>query len=167
VRSGIILLCLAFCAASLLAKPLDAAGSDAAGVKDDDAAFVIPAVAEPMRPKHERVWLAAGFTLDTAARGLDAYSTYRALNGKNNQEMFLPDAIVKSQPALYGFGASVVLSGYLGCRFLNARHHERIARWLPYFDAALVLPFAIHNLSLSHRGAANGNDGPVIGIRIR
>jgi hypothetical protein len=173
VRSAVILLFLAFCPPSLLAGSPEAAahaGSVAPSGKDADdadAAFVSPAGVEQIRPKHETVWLIAGFTLDTTARGLDAYSTYRALKEKNNQEMFLPGAIVKSPPALYGFGASIVLTEYLGYRFLSARHHERIARWLPYFDAALVLPFAVHNLSLTHRGAANGNNGPVIGIHIR
>ena len=170
MRRAVILLFLAFCPAPMLAEsPDDSAPASPAApsIKDADAAFVIPASAEQMRPKHERAWLIAGFTLDATARGLDAYSTYRALKEKNNQEMVLPNAIAKSQPALYGFGASVVLTEYLGYRFLNARHHERIARWLPYFDAALVLPFAVHNLSLTDQGAANGSTGPVIGIHIR
>jgi hypothetical protein len=170
VRSAVILLFLAFCPALMLAESPDAAahaGPAAPNVKDADAAFVLPAAVEQIRPKHEGTWLIAGFALDAAARGLDAYSTFRALQGKNNQEMVLPEAIVKSQPALYGFGASVVLSEYLGYRFLNARHHAKIARWLPYFDAALVFPFAVHNLSLTHRGAADGNNGSVIGIQIR
>lgn len=170
MRKAVILLFLAFYSVSLPAEAPDApapAGPVAPSVNNADAAFVSPVGVEQIRPKHERIWLIAGFTLDAAARGLDAYSTHRALKDKNNQEMVLPGAIVKSQPALYGFDASIVLSEYLGYRFLSAHHHEKIARWLPYADAALVLPFAVHNLSLSHRSAANGNNGPVIHIQFR
>jgi hypothetical protein len=166
VRNAVILLLVAFYSVSLLAGLPDAP-TPAPKSDDADAALVSPVAAEPIHPKHERVWLIAGFTLDTAARGIDAYSTCRALRNKNNQEMILPDKIVKSEPALYSFNASVVLTEYLGYRFLNAHHHEKIARWLPYVDAALVLPFAVHNLSLSHRAAANVNNGPVIDIQIR
>jgi len=172
VRTAVILLLMAFCPVSLLAglpdAPTPAPTVDPAPtVNDADAAFVSPAGIEPIHPKQERAWLMAGFTLDAAARGIDAYSTCRALKNQNNQEMILPDKIVKSQPALYGFDASVVLTEYLGYRLLTAHHHEKIARWLPYVDAALVLPFAVHNLSLSHRAAANVNNGPAIDIRIR
>ena len=170
MRNAVILLFLAFYSASLPAEAPDApapAGRVAPSGKDADAAFIAPAPIEQTRPKHEKLWLITGFTLDAAARGLDAYSTHRALKDNNNQEMVLPGAIANSQPALYGFSASIVLSEFLGYRFLSTHHHERIARWLPYADAALVLPFAVHNLSLSHRSATDGNNSPVIHIRLR
>jgi hypothetical protein len=170
VRDVIILLFLASQSFSLLAGspnvPRPAPPAATSG-HDADASVVTSSGVERIRPKHETAWLLAGFTLDTTARGLDAYSTYRALKDKNNQEMFLPNTIVKNQPALYGFNASIVLTEYLGCRFLSAHHHERVALWLPFVDAALVLPFAVHNLSLTHRSATSGNEGLVIGIQLR
>jgi hypothetical protein len=169
VRNAVILLFLLFCSVSLPAGSPAAAGSVATGVHDGEgaAAYVRPLADEQVFLRHERGWLIAGFVFDATARGLDAYSTCRALRHKKNQEMFLPAEIAKSEPALYGFGASIVVTEYLGYRFLNTHHHERVARWLPFADAALVLPFAVHNLTLPYRGASNGIKGPVIHIQIR
>jgi hypothetical protein len=170
VRNAAILLFLASSSLSLLAvSPNDASalGPAAPDANDVDVAFVRPVTVEQIPPKHESVWSIVGFTLDATARGLDAYSTCRALNEKNTQEMFLPTTMAKSEPALFGFGASIVLTEYVGYRFLNTHHHERIARWVPYVDAALVFPFAVHNLSLLRPGAANGSSGPAIRIQIR
>lgn len=141
--------------------------SAAPGSSRGDAALVRPAGVEQRHSRGGSAWLVTGFVLDGAARGLDAYSTHRALQDSNNQEMVLPGAIVKSQPALYGSGASIVLAEYLGCRLLSAHHHERIARWVPYVDAGAVMPFAVHNLSLPHRNLANGSSRPVTGFHSR
>ncbi|HKF46833.1 MAG TPA: hypothetical protein VKB38_05700 [Terracidiphilus sp.] len=158
MRSALIALLLASCAVSVPAEFPDApiaAPAAAPSASDPAAAFVRRAGTEQVPPRRVSAWLIAGFALDGAARGLDAYSTHRALEDTNNHEMILPGAIVRSQPALYASGVSIVLAEYVGCRLLTAHHRERLARWVPYVDVAAVLPFAVHNLSLPHRNAAN------------
>ena len=168
MRNASILLLLTFISLSLPAETPDAPGAaDYIDPLVNGVAIARRDGEAQIRPKHQKIWLIAGFTLDATARTLDAYSTHRALKQKDNQEMLLPNTIVKSQPALYGYGASILLTEYLGYRFLTAHHHEKIARWLPYIDSALVFPFAAHNLTLIHGATAGRSNGPVIGIQAR
>ena len=152
MRGATIFLFLALHSISLLAQMPDApdySGSVAPDAATGEAALVSRPDATDIRSKHEKAWVIAGFTLDATARGIDAFSTRRALRNEQNQEMFLPGAIVKSQPALTAFSSSIVAAEFVGYRFLTTHHHRKIARWTPYVDAALVLPFAIHNFLLA------------------
>ncbi len=152
MRNAHILLFLACISPLLLGETPDAPlAADPVAPIVKSAALVRVNSGEQAGPNYRKMVI-AGFMLDSAARALDAYSTHRALQPKGNEEMFLPSAIAKSQPSLYGYSASVVLSEYLGYRFLAAHHHEKIARWLPYVDSVVVLPYAIHNLVLSSQG---------------
>ena len=148
MRIAHVLLLLTCSSLSLLAEVPDAplpADPGSPAVKNTQ--FVKLERTELTNPNYRKMFVAA-FALDTTVRALDAYSTHRALKEKGNREMFLPSEITNSQRSLYCYSASVLLSEYLGYRFFVAHHHEKIGRWLPYVDSALVLPFAIHNLTL-------------------
>lgn len=93
---------------------------------------------------------------DAATRALDGYSTVRMLRNRCNgdltvpvcnEEMFLPDFITRSRGGVYGYEGGVWLAQAFVVHKL-AKHHHRLARFIPTFDIVTTLPFAVHNLRL-------------------
>jgi hypothetical protein len=83
---------------------------------------------------------------DAAARGLDAYSTTRAVS-RGAHEVFLPSPIADHAPAMAGYSAAEVGAQYWIARRLSSRH-RRLAHWIAAADISVTTPFAIHNLLL-------------------
>ena len=93
---------------------------------------------------------------DAAARALDAYSTVRMLRNRCNgdlsvpvcnDEMFLPNFVTRSKGMIYGYEGTAWLTQVFVVQRLS-KHHPRIARFIPTFDMATTLPFAVNNLRL-------------------
>lgn len=93
---------------------------------------------------------------DAAVHVLDAYSTLRMLRNRCdgdpsvrvcNEEMFLPDSITHSQATMYGYEGAVWFAESVAVHKL-AKHHPRLARFIPAVDIATTLPFAVNNLRL-------------------
>ena len=93
---------------------------------------------------------------EAAVHVLDAYSTLRMLHNKCNgdpsvrvcnKEMFLPDSITHSKATMYGYEGAVWFAETLAVHKL-AKHHQRLARFIPAVDIATTLPFAVNNLRL-------------------
>jgi hypothetical protein len=81
---------------------------------------------------------------DAAARGLDVYSTHRALNG-GNREATLPGWIVNHPPVMAAYSGGIVLGQYYAARKLFP-HHRKLAHLITAADVAITAPFAVRNL---------------------
>jgi hypothetical protein len=105
---------------------------------------------------------------DAAVRGLDVYSTHRALS-TGNKEGVLPRAIANHPPAMALYSGGIVLAQYWIARKLVAHHHRKLAYVVTSADVAITAPSAIHNLFLPVCVAPNvylltGCQAPVLGV---
>jgi len=109
-----------------------------------------PTITREYKPRIDATtWVFLGTS--AAIRGLDAYSTYRALQNGRNREACLPDVIAYHLPALIAFEA-ITWSGELGAvRFLGKRRHSRLARLVPLIDTIVVTPYVARNFTLPGR----------------
>ncbi len=95
------------------------------------------------RPRFDRTeW--ALLSADAAARGLDVYSTHRALSG-GNREATLPGWIVNHPPVMAAYSGGIVLGQYYAARKLFPRH-RKLAHLITAADVSITAPFAIRNL---------------------
>lgn len=83
-------------------------------------------------------------TADAAARGLDVYSTHRALMG-GNREVTLPAWIANHPPVMAAYGAGIVATQYYVARKLFP-HHRKLAHFITVADVSITAPFAVRNL---------------------
>jgi hypothetical protein len=121
----------------------------AAALADPSAIVSAPAPA-PVKPHFDRIDFAL-IASDVAVRTLDTYSTRRMLN-QGNHELFLPDCISHSTPAMAAFSGAVVASNVLAARYLIHHHHPKLAKAMLAVDVAQDAPWAVHNLYLpNHR----------------
>jgi hypothetical protein len=111
----------------------------------DFAAREIPA-AYPHKPILSKTELAllAG---DAVARGLDVYSTRRALSCECNHETELPGFVADHAWTMSVFSAGEVGLQYWMARKLSVRH-TRLAKAVTLFDLATTSASVGHNLSL-------------------
>jgi hypothetical protein len=101
------------------------------------------ASAQTDRPRFDRTeW--ALLSADAAARGLDVYSTHRALSG-GNREATLPGWIVNHPPVMAAYSGGIVLGQYYAARKLFPRH-RKLAHLITAADVSITAPFAIRNL---------------------
>jgi hypothetical protein len=106
--------------------------------------LLVPMVfAQTDRPRFDRTeWVL--LSADAAARGLDVYSTHRALNG-GNREATLPGWIVNHPPVMAAYSGGIVLGQYYAARKLFPRH-RKLAHLITAADVSITAPFAVRNL---------------------
>ncbi|HVJ07424.1 MAG TPA: hypothetical protein VM554_03515 [Acidisarcina sp.] len=83
-------------------------------------------------------------TADVAARGLDVYSTHRALSG-GNREVTLPGWVVNHPPVMAVYSGGIVVGQYYAARKLFPRH-RKLAHLITAADVSITAPFAVRNL---------------------
>lgn len=107
--------------------------------------LLVPVVsAQTNTPRFDRTeWVL--LSADAAARGLDVYSTRRALNG-GNREQVLPGWIANHTPVMTAYSGSIVLTQYWAARKLFAHGHRRWAHVITAMDVSVTAPSAVHNM---------------------
>lgn len=119
------------------------------------------AFGQDVRPKIDRTeW--ALLASDAAARGLDLYSTHRALAG-GNREVALPGWIADHGPVMALYSGGIVAGQYYAARKL--RHHPKLAHFITGADVSITLPSAVRNLYM--RVCGPGEIDTVIGCAVR
>lgn len=107
-----------------------------------------PRPGAPAQRSNRALRLASAF--DGAVRTLDAVSTERA-KPDNNDDLFLPRCIVRHGETMLAFESGVVGAETAASRWLEKRHHHRLALAVPLIDAAATAPWVAHNFVLGAR----------------
>lgn len=89
---------------------------------------------------------------------MDAYSTHQAL-GRGNRELFLPDALARSNGGMWAFSAAKVAAQVIVTEELNRHGHHKLAVWTERVHVGVMGYYPIHNLALGASGA------PAAGVR--
>jgi hypothetical protein len=84
---------------------------------------------------------------DSAARGLDVYSTHRALSCTCNHEVELPGFIAKHTPVMAAYSASEVVLQFWVYRKLSPRH-PKLAHAVTMFDLTATSASVARNFTM-------------------
>lgn len=119
------------------------------------------AFGQDVRPKIDRTeW--ALLASDAAARGLDVYSTHRAL-AAGNREVVLPGWIADHVPVMALYSGGIVAGQYYTARRL--RRHPRLAHLIAGADVSITLPSAVRNLYMRMCGPGEIDTAHGCGVR--